>query len=172
MSRTKFTQVEFDEILKLVSKKTSANKEGQKKIRKRIRNMGFRWSELSETKAGFNEEGVRNLLSSGVIQIVGKGPSIQPESIRKPIKKRNKSNLLNSTQPLMKIFEKEEYVAFRRLNTNMLAQTGFYSIRLKDYSMLPSRYQSSFEERPYRYREFSFESSVCIFLKCCLNFLS
>jgi hypothetical protein len=149
MSKTTFTKEEYEEVLKLVRQKLEADGDTQKKIRGRIRKIGFRWNELTNRKSGFDVEGVQNLLSEGLISIVD-GKDIVPRTTRfepkvnepKIVKRTTSSNSLVKT-----VFDSAVFLPQAHLNRDSLQNTGFYAIRLKDGSSLPIRYQRRLKER-------------------------
>ncbi len=142
MRKTCFTTDEYSTILKLVKRKVEADRDTQTKIRNQIRKIGFRWSELSPIKSGFNEEGVKRLLTEGRITVGNKSKSVaqivEVKSKRKPARAKRVNTDL---------FQSAKYVQQAQLNPEDLEKPGIYSLKLKRGAMLPSRYQQRLDER-------------------------
>ncbi len=158
MSKTKFTGDEYDQILKLVRQKVDADRDTQKKLRKKIRNIGFRWSELSPTRSGFNVLGVENLLRMGIISVEGEAKAKRQGTINKvasvKVTRTTKTSGSSKTQEKIELksdpFANSVYSQQSDLDSEVLSNTGLYSFRLVYHAKLPERYQRRLDERPYR----------------------
>jgi hypothetical protein len=152
MIKTIFTNEEYEEVLQLVRQKLEADSDTQKKIRKHIRKIGFRWNDLANRKSGFDVEGVQNLLSEGRITLVD-GRSIVHRTTKSEPKVNEPKNVkrTNSSSSILKtVFDSADFFSQAHLSRDLLQKTGFYAIRLKGGSSLPIRYQSRLNERQTR----------------------
>lgn len=69
MTKYKFTQSQFDEILLLLKRRVTESLDEQKKTRAKIRKLGFH---ISDYFTGFSDIDFKKLLDKGDIEIIGK----------------------------------------------------------------------------------------------------
>lgn len=151
--KREFSREEFEEILRLVASKVEASTSEQKVIRRRIRDdFKFYWSKLSNTRGGYTVEGVKNLVTTGIITISGSSNRIkldEPVSRKKEIRTetiKKEREGVNIDDP----FEKGDFRSIMELDRSILKKKGLYSLRLKPNSVLPKRYQTRFDEQGHR----------------------
>lgn len=63
-----FTKLQIKEIKKLIADKVRATPDKQKGIRKKIRKLGFYYSDFSNKKGGYTVEYFKTLIHSGQIK--------------------------------------------------------------------------------------------------------
>lgn len=64
-----FTVFEADQIRKLINQKVMASTNEQKGIRNKIRNLGFYYSDFSNSRKGYTVQDFDNLIATGEITI-------------------------------------------------------------------------------------------------------
>jgi hypothetical protein len=137
MRKTIFTKDEYEELKELISLKVLSDRNEQKKIRDRIRKIGFHFQDFS-TKKGYTVTDIECLEKTGKIRI-SENLSINSLSV---IKKQTaytsstKNTVLNNDP-----FEKGLFLNFEQLDTTILQNTGLYCIKIKSKSYLPDRYK-------------------------------
>jgi hypoxanthine-DNA glycosylase len=83
-----FTATEIDEIKRLINKKVVASKDEQKRIRDRIRDIGFYFSDYS-SKKGYTVADLDELIRNGAIKVVGGNykstvPTVTKQVVQRP----------------------------------------------------------------------------------------
>ncbi|WP_221418072.1 GIY-YIG nuclease family protein, partial [Fulvivirga kasyanovii] len=125
----------------LISKKVLTDKDEQKKIRRRIRRIGFHYSDFS-SKKGYDVSDLEALLNSGRIKIKDLQEPFLPSISTK------KHSPIKAT--LEDPFTNPDFRGFQQLDNATLDKTGLYCIRVKNTSKLPDRYQKILNKRGNR----------------------
>jgi hypoxanthine-DNA glycosylase len=105
MAKYKFTQSQFDDISLLLKRRATESRDEQKKIRAKIRKLGFM---ISDYFTGFSDIDFKALLIKGDIEIIGEKISGVTQTIKKVVPKRTtpKSNNIITKQALPPIIDK------------------------------------------------------------------
>jgi hypothetical protein len=91
MIEYKFTQAQFDEISLLLKRRQTESRDEQKKIRAKIRALGFK---ISDYFNGFSDLDFKRLLDTGIIKIIDKQTSNETQIIKNLAEtQRSKSDL-------------------------------------------------------------------------------
>ncbi len=140
MRKTTFTKSEYAELKKLISQKVLADRSEQKRIRDKIRKIGFHYSDFS-SKKGYNVSDLEELVRNKQVRIIGDStPELKPKpTTQKAVKKVNLDSL-----------EKMTFRNFNELSDWTLSKTGLYFIKLKNGAKLPTRYQTILDQRSHR----------------------
>lgn len=93
--RMSFDESEITEIERLIDKKCHSDKDGQKKIRNRLRSMGLHWDTFAHGET-YNVENFRKFIKAGIIRVKKDGNDAQVSPICKDIKEPLKLNLHES----------------------------------------------------------------------------
>jgi hypothetical protein len=143
MRKTKFTKNEYNELKLLISKKALSDRDEQKKIRNRIRRIGFHFSDFSSKKR-YDVSDLEELVKSGQIQIHGEVKITSSKKIRKSaVQKLTSNSVKNLSDP----FSNARFCDFGKLDAAILNQTGLYCIRLRDNVKLSVRYNCILDKR-------------------------
>lgn len=151
--KREFTEDEANKIRNLIKQKLQATTNEQKRIRNKIRDLKFYYTDFSDKK-GYTVDDFNQLIKSGRIRIIGgKTQSIieKNEMVNEPpMKLRKDSNvtLENIEQELVSTGNFRQYAD---LDSNTLNNTGFYCLKLKENSKLPERYQLILDRRKFKY---------------------
>lgn len=147
MRKTTFTKSEYTELKKLISQKVLADRSEQKKIRDKIRKIGFHYSNFS-SKKGYDVSDLEELVRNKQIKIiVGSTPDLKPKpTTQKAVKKVNTAQSKVNLDSL----EKMTFRNFNELSDSTLSKTGLYFIKLKNGAKLPIRYQTILDQRSHR----------------------
>ncbi len=147
MRKTTFTKSEYAELKKLISKKVLADGSEQKRIRDKIRKIGFHYSDFS-SKKGYNVSDLEELLRDKQIKVIGNiAPEIKSKPIaQKAVKNVNTSHLKSNLVSL----DKMAFQNFIELSDSTLSKTGLYFIKLKNGVKLPVRYQTILDQRSHK----------------------
>lgn len=95
--KNKFTTAEIDEIKRLINKKIVATKDEQKRIRDRIRDIGFYFSDYS-SKKGYTVADLEELIRAGVIKVVDDSyNSASPTVVKKNIQRLTTASSVRTT---------------------------------------------------------------------------
>ncbi|MBU2928336.1 GIY-YIG nuclease family protein [Winogradskyella psychrotolerans] len=147
--RTKFNTSEYNQLRKLIKEKVLADKIEQKKIRNKIRSIGFHFSMFS-SKKGYNLNDFEQLINSGQISIVDNGFENQKKESRNT-KIRPKLNSTKFEKNLSSDpFKNGIFTQIEKLDKNKLDETGIYCFRLKANSKLPEKYQRILDNKQNR----------------------
>jgi hypothetical protein len=152
--KREFSEYEANQIRKLINQKVSASKSEQKTIRNKIRGFKFYFSDFSYKKR-YTVVDVENLIRTGEIIITD-----NPNPNYKPAQNIPNNELQKKTTEKVEIGNKNierelitkgDFKSISDLNQKTLDSTGFYCIRLKNYSKLPYRYQSILDKRKFQF---------------------
>ncbi|MDT0685567.1 GIY-YIG nuclease family protein [Autumnicola psychrophila] len=130
----KFSVVQIEEIKKLVFEKENALPNQQKKIRDKIRKIGFYYSDFSPSKRGYTVQDVENLIAVGEIEVIGdRNPKSQP---------LEKTRADNSTdiiilEEILSEFRKNCFDPKVNSESTIPHASGNYIMCLKEGSSLP-----------------------------------
>lgn len=147
MRKTTFTKSEYAELKKLISQKVLADRNEQKRIRDKIRKIGFHYSDFS-SKKGYNVSDLEELVRNKQINIIGGAtPELKPRSTTPKTAKD-----VSSTQSKVNLdsLKKMTFRNFYELSESILSKTGLYFIKLKNGAKLPTRYQTILDQRSHR----------------------
>lgn len=147
MRKTTFTKSEYAELKKLISKKVLADRSEQKRIRDKIRKIGFYYSDFS-SKKGYHVSDLEELVRNKLIKIIGGTTNeINPKSTIQKVALKTKT-----PQPKVKFgsIDKSKFQNFNDLNDSTLSKTGLYLIKLKKGAKLPVRYQTILDQRSHK----------------------
>lgn len=147
--RTKFNTSEYNELRKLISQKVTADKTEQKKIRNKIRSIGFHFSMFS-SKKGYNLKDFEHLISSKIITI---SESDFNQNLYKPSEVKIKPKTDSTELQTIKVtdpFENGIFSHIDHLDSRTLNATGIYCFRLKSDSKLPEKYQRILDKKQNR----------------------
>lgn len=152
--KNKFTQDEANQIILLIREKLRASMAEQKKIRNKIRKLGFYFTDFSDKK-GYDVNDFKNLVASSIITITGTQAESQSDMlINTPTFKKQPEQTTNNPAGLQQI--EDELIlsgSFMRagiIDNGVPNSTGFYCIRLAIDSKLPKEYQSILDQRNHR----------------------
>ncbi|WP_298529653.1 GIY-YIG nuclease family protein [uncultured Christiangramia sp.] len=135
-----FSKEEYETLKVLISNKEKADKEEQKKIRRKIRNIGFHFSKYS-SKKGYTVADFENLIRNGNIKITARKKIVFDET------KLSKRQIIKVSNQKVPDITNLEFIDFVDLDRTDLEKTGIYFIRLKKNSKLPKKYQKIIDKR-------------------------
>ena len=88
MRKTTFTKSEYAELKKLISQKVLADRSEQKRIRDKIRKIGFHYSDFS-SKKGYNVSDLEELVRNKQIKLIGGStPEFKPKPTTQKAEKK------------------------------------------------------------------------------------
>jgi|TARA_R100001530_G_C4289037_1_gene147536 hypothetical protein len=147
MRKTTFTKSEYAELKKLISQKVLADRSEQKRIRDKIRKIGFHYSDFS-SKKGYNVSDLEELVRNKQIKLIG---GSTPEFKPKPTtQKAEKKVITTQLKVNLGSLEKMTFRNFNELSDSTLSKTGLYFIKLKNGAKLPTKYQNILDQRSHR----------------------
>ncbi|KGN75654.1 hypothetical protein HQ47_01590 [Porphyromonas macacae] len=151
--KRKFTEDEANKIRSLISQKLLASTKEQKKIREKIRDLGFYFSDFSNKK-GYTVDDFDWLIESGQIRIIERTSQsineVNEIMEHSPTKTRIDSNV-SGEDIEQELFAERSFKQYDDLNLTTLDKTGFYCLRLKAKSKLPDRYQLILDKRKSKF---------------------
>lgn len=152
--KKQFTQKEEDQIILLIREKLCSSTTEQKRIRHKIRKLGFYFSDFSDKK-GYNVDDFRDLVASGMISVTGNQaenqsdkPDIVPTFKKLPRKFTNNPTGLKQIEN--ELILNNSFIRAGDIDNKVPNSTGFYCIRLVSDSKLPKEYHSILNQREHR----------------------
>lgn len=153
--KAEFYITEINEIKELVKQKELASNSEQKKLRSKIRRLGFYYSDFSAKKENYNLNNIEALLNNGLIKIIGSEiilnhniENIKEKSFEKNI--LNFKNNRNISEIELKLFLGGSFHLAKDVDLKVPNCNGFYCIKLNDNSRLTEKYQAILEKRTNR----------------------
>lgn len=139
--RNKFTSKEFEQIKQLVKEKVEASSSEQKKIRDRIRRIGFYYSDFSDRKDGYTVFDLEMLVKSKkvlITDIVDNISPIKPNQEKSDDAFREEASVINELPQLLDNLKKNRFNPSTDKEILIANKPGNYVVCLKKGSELPS----------------------------------